>query len=80
MLSQSHPLYISHIRATVAITKGGSDKALIFLSAVSIGVLCIQTLIGMSLPRRETCGLMSEKVYVPSTSMFRIILLMGGDS
>jgi len=47
MLSQSHPLYISHIRATVAITKGGSDKALIFLSAVSIGVLCIQTLIGL---------------------------------
>jgi Mg2+ and Co2+ transporter CorA len=46
MLSQSHPLYVSHIRTTVAISKGGSDKALIFLSAVSIGVLCIQTLIG----------------------------------
>ncbi|KAJ6519779.1 hypothetical protein C8R45DRAFT_852980 [Mycena sanguinolenta] len=46
MLSQSHPLYISHIRTTVAISKGGSDKALIFLSAVSIAVLCIQTLIG----------------------------------
>ncbi|KAF7347867.1 hypothetical protein MVEN_01544600 [Mycena venus] len=47
MLSQSHPLYISHIRTTVAISKAGSDKALIFLSAVSIGVLCIQTLIGV---------------------------------
>jgi len=47
MLSQSHPLYISHIRSTVAISKGGSDKALMFLSAVSIGVLCIQTLIGL---------------------------------
>ncbi|KAJ6575072.1 hypothetical protein B0H19DRAFT_1127021 [Mycena capillaripes] len=47
MLSQSHPLYISHIRTTIAITKGGSDKALIFLSSVSIGVLCIQTLIGL---------------------------------
>jgi len=46
MLSQSHPLYISHIRTTVAISKGGSDKALIFLSSVSIAVLCIQTLIG----------------------------------
>jgi len=46
MLSQSHPLYIAHIRATVAITKGGSDKAVIFLSSVSIAVLCIQTLIG----------------------------------
>ncbi|KAJ7038243.1 hypothetical protein C8F04DRAFT_951450 [Mycena alexandri] len=47
MLSQSHPLYISHIRSTVAISKGGSDKALMYLSAVSIGVLCIQTLIGL---------------------------------
>ncbi|KAJ7634263.1 hypothetical protein DFH06DRAFT_1436950, partial [Mycena polygramma] len=47
MLSQSHPLYISHIRTTVAITKGGSDKALLYLSSVSIGVLCIQTLIGV---------------------------------
>ncbi|KAJ6604611.1 hypothetical protein DFH09DRAFT_315618 [Mycena vulgaris] len=46
MLSQSHPLYISHVRATVAISKSGSDQALIFLSSVSIGVLCIQTLIG----------------------------------
>ncbi|KAJ7169842.1 hypothetical protein C8R46DRAFT_897196 [Mycena filopes] len=47
MLSQSHPLYISHIRATVAISKGGSDQALMYLSAVSVGVLCIQTLIGL---------------------------------
>ncbi|KAJ7706222.1 hypothetical protein B0H17DRAFT_1036260 [Mycena rosella] len=46
MLSQSHPLYISHVRATVAITKSGSDKAVIFLSSVSIAVLCVQTLIG----------------------------------
>ncbi|KAJ7092686.1 hypothetical protein C8R44DRAFT_816287 [Mycena epipterygia] len=47
MLSQSHPLYISHVRATVAISKSGYDKAVIFLSSVSIAVLCIQTLIGV---------------------------------
>ncbi|KAJ7103570.1 hypothetical protein B0H15DRAFT_812795 [Mycena belliarum] len=46
-LSQAHPLYISHIRANVAITKSGSDKAVIFLSSVSIAVLCVQTLIGL---------------------------------
>jgi len=47
MLSQSHPLYISQVRTTIAILKSGTDKALIFLSAVSIAVLCIQTLIGV---------------------------------
>ncbi|KAJ7492660.1 hypothetical protein FB451DRAFT_1219171 [Mycena latifolia] len=61
MLSQSHPLYISHVRATVAITKSGSDKAIIFLSSVSIGVLCIQTLIGacsinVNIPRNSLNG------------------------
>jgi magnesium transporter len=36
MLSQSHPLYIAHVRATVAITKSGSDKAVIFLSGTAL--------------------------------------------
>ncbi|KAF7339502.1 hypothetical protein MSAN_02164600 [Mycena sanguinolenta] len=60
MLSQSHPLYISHVRTTVAISKGGSDKALLFLSAVSIAVLCIQTLIG-------ACSI---NVHVPQNNHF----------
>ncbi|KAJ7125622.1 hypothetical protein C8R43DRAFT_898190 [Mycena crocata] len=60
MLSHSHPLYISHVRATVAITKGGSDKALIFLSSVSIAVLCVQTLIA---------GLCSINVNVPHNTL-----------
>ncbi|KAJ7783743.1 hypothetical protein DFH07DRAFT_935292 [Mycena maculata] len=47
MLSQSHPLYISHVRTTVSMTKGDTDKALMFLSILSIAVLCIQTLIGL---------------------------------
>ncbi|KAK7064261.1 hypothetical protein R3P38DRAFT_2823375 [Favolaschia claudopus] len=59
LLSQSHPQYISHIRSTVAISKSGTDKALIYLSAVSIGVLCVQTLIG-------TCSI---NVRVPSNAI-----------
>jgi len=47
MLSQSHPIYLSQLRTTVAVTKSGTDKALIFLTVVSIAVLCIQTLIGL---------------------------------
>ncbi|KAF8898788.1 hypothetical protein BD779DRAFT_1485544 [Infundibulicybe gibba] len=46
MLSESHPTYLSQLRTTVALTKSGTDKALIFLTIVSIAVLCIQTLIG----------------------------------
>ncbi|KAK0456915.1 hypothetical protein EV421DRAFT_1755582 [Armillaria borealis] len=47
MLSQSHPIYLSQLRTSVALTKAGTDKALIVLTVVSIGVLCIQPLIGL---------------------------------
>lgn len=47
MLSQSHPIYLSQLRTSVALTKSGTDKALIVLTVVSIGVLCIQPLIGL---------------------------------
>ncbi|KAJ7071066.1 hypothetical protein C8F01DRAFT_413176 [Mycena amicta] len=61
MLSQSHPLYIAQMRTTVAITKGGTDKALLYLTAVSIGVLCIQTVQGVfsmntTIPRNALGG------------------------
>lgn len=59
MLSQSHPLYISQIRTSVAISKGGTDKALLYLTSVSIGVLCIQTLI----------GIFSMNVHVPQNAL-----------
>lgn len=49
MLSQSHPAYLSQLRNTVSRTKFGTDKALMMLTIVSIGVLCIQSLIGMLL-------------------------------
>ncbi|KAG7450560.1 uncharacterized protein BT62DRAFT_927845 [Guyanagaster necrorhizus] len=47
MLSQSHPIYLSQLRTSVSLTKPGMDKSLIVVTVVSIGVLCIQTLIGL---------------------------------
>jgi magnesium transporter len=46
-LSQSHPTYLSQLRTTAAITKSGSDKAILILSFVSMAVLCVQALIGL---------------------------------
>ncbi|KIY53379.1 hypothetical protein FISHEDRAFT_20220, partial [Fistulina hepatica ATCC 64428] len=46
-LSQAHPLYLSQLRTGVAMTKQGTDKELMRLSSISIGVLLIQTLIGV---------------------------------
>ncbi|KAH8100685.1 hypothetical protein BXZ70DRAFT_938323 [Cristinia sonorae] len=47
MLSQSHPIYLSELRLGVSKTKAGADKAIVFLSVISVGVLCVQTLIGL---------------------------------
>jgi hypothetical protein len=47
MLGQSHPAYLSQLRTTVDLAKNGADKALIYLTCVSIGVLCAQTVIGI---------------------------------
>lgn len=46
MLSQSHPNFLSHLRISVNKAKSGSDKAIVTLTTVSLGVLCVQTLIG----------------------------------
>jgi magnesium transporter len=48
MLSHSHPTYLSQLRTTVASIKVGTDKAVIILTVVSMAVLCIQTLVGVS--------------------------------
>lgn len=32
----------------MALTKSGTDKAIIYLTVVSVAVLCVQTLIGVS--------------------------------
>ncbi|KAF9040578.1 hypothetical protein BJ165DRAFT_1549223 [Panaeolus papilionaceus] len=47
MLSQSHPTYLSQLRTTFAGSKAGTDKNLLYLTVVSIAVLCIQPLTGL---------------------------------
>ncbi|TFK30406.1 hypothetical protein FA15DRAFT_662361 [Coprinopsis marcescibilis] len=56
MLSESHPSYLSQLRVTVARTKGGSDKSFVYLTVLTIAVLCCQT----------TIGLFSMNIHVPS--------------
>ncbi|KAG6842240.1 hypothetical protein C0991_000210 [Blastosporella zonata] len=46
MLSQSHPTYLSQLRTGVALTKRGTDMSVLYLTTVSLAVVCIQTLIG----------------------------------
>nr|VWO96713.1 Magnesium transporter ALR2 [Ganoderma boninense] len=47
MLSQSHPTFLSQLRFSVNRAKSDSDKAVMFLTAISLGVVCVQTLIGL---------------------------------
>ncbi|KAI1797946.1 hypothetical protein LXA43DRAFT_982741 [Ganoderma leucocontextum] len=47
MLSQSHPTFLSQLRFSVNRAKSDSDKAIIFLTIISLGVVCVQTLIGL---------------------------------
>jgi len=49
MLSQSHPTYLAQLRSMFETTKGGTDTNLLYLTVVSISVLCLQTLIGLFL-------------------------------
>ncbi|OCH96146.1 hypothetical protein OBBRIDRAFT_744160 [Obba rivulosa] len=48
MLSQSHPNYLSHLRLSVRKAQSGTDKAIVTLTTVSLGVVCVQTVIGMN--------------------------------
>ncbi|KAJ3833819.1 hypothetical protein F5878DRAFT_387810 [Lentinula raphanica] len=47
MLSQSHPTYLQQLRTHASLTKSGADKALVYLTTVSMAVLCLQTVVGM---------------------------------
>ncbi|GLB36116.1 putative corA-like Mg2+ transporter protein [Lyophyllum shimeji] len=47
ILSQSHPTYLSHLRSGVAVSKNGTDKAILYLTSVSMAVVCIQTIVGV---------------------------------
>ena len=47
MLSQSHPTYVLQLRASIATTKSDTDKAIMMLSILSLGILFSQVLTGM---------------------------------
>ncbi|KAH9898329.1 hypothetical protein C8Q73DRAFT_727005 [Cubamyces lactineus] len=47
MLNQSHPTYLSQLRLSVSKAKSNSDKAIVSLTVISLGVLCIQTLLSL---------------------------------
>jgi magnesium transporter len=47
MLSESHPTYLTQLRVSLAKTKEYTDKAILMVTVVSIGILCIQLPIGM---------------------------------
>ena len=46
MLSHSHPAYLSQLRVTQALAKGGTDSAILLLTVVSITVLSMQVMLG----------------------------------
>lgn len=47
ILGHSHPAYISHLRISFSQARGGVDKAIVGLTAVSVMVLCMQGVIGV---------------------------------
>ncbi|KAL5519085.1 hypothetical protein ACEPAH_768 [Sanghuangporus vaninii] len=47
MLSHSHPAYLSQLRVTQALARGGTDNAILLLTLVSITVLSMQVILGM---------------------------------
>ncbi|KZT02653.1 uncharacterized protein LAESUDRAFT_684843 [Laetiporus sulphureus 93-53] len=59
VLSQAHPIYLSHLRLSVSKVQSGTDTAVVTLTTVSLGVVCVQTLI----------GLFSMNVLVPSNDL-----------
>ena len=49
MLSQSHPIYLTHLRLSASKAKSGSDKAIGILTIVSMAVLVVQAVIAANL-------------------------------
>jgi len=56
ILSQAQPAYVSQLRVSLAVTRGVTDKAILSLSTVTIGILPMQFISGRSL------------LYLPSSS------------
>jgi len=59
MLSESHPAYLTQLRVSLAKTKEYTDKAILTVTLISIGVLCVQ------LPT----GLFSQNIRIPRNSI-----------
>ena len=49
ILSELSPIYLSQLRTDLAATKSGEDKALLYLTSITIAGLCIQSCIGSCL-------------------------------
>jgi magnesium transporter len=47
ILSESHPSYITQLRVDLAKTKEHVDVAILTITVISIGILCLQVPIGM---------------------------------
>lgn len=48
ILSHSHPAYLSFLNVSLSQAKAGTDSALLWLTFVSIGTICLQVTIGES--------------------------------
>ncbi|KAH9858127.1 hypothetical protein C2E23DRAFT_718900 [Lenzites betulinus] len=48
MLNQSHPTHLAQLRVSVNRAKAGTDKAIVSLTVISLGVLCVQTLLALA--------------------------------
>lgn len=59
MLSDSHPAYLTQLSTHLAKTKQYTDKAILMLSVISIGIMCIQLPI----------GLFSQNLRIPKNSV-----------
>ncbi|EIW64600.1 uncharacterized protein TRAVEDRAFT_139598 [Trametes versicolor FP-101664 SS1] len=47
-LNQSHPTHLAQLRLSVNKAKSGTDKAIVSLTVISLGVLCVQTLLALA--------------------------------
>lgn len=75
MLSQLHPTYLTHLRLSASKSKAGSDKAILYLTVISMAVLCIQAVIGAfatslwSLPTDlAMLGFESMNIHIPGNA------------
>ncbi|EMD42062.1 hypothetical protein CERSUDRAFT_110608 [Gelatoporia subvermispora B] len=82
MLSQSHPNYLSHLRLSVRKAQSGTDKAIVTLTTVSLGVLCVQTVIGVNsmnttLPHNDLAGTNYSAFFIVIAISIAVTIIYG---